>query len=323
LAASGGPEKCDGRKPGIYCLTTMKYNVGVGYGDGGPDVANYAYTLLGQGARMYWKHMVDIMFSTKTPLSMCCSARTAKLRSTRAWQFCTESASIVHQQVQTLSWQALLKLAVGAAIYVFYMTFYVRFYTLYLYDLAWFAENEVNGNTWNFGQVFAITVWVPPIVEYIHLELRGMHRAFDHRLLPPFRISRIPAPNPAAEVELINILPSKTEDSDLESGNKGSSASIAPVTSTSSSSASPSSPGDDEDIGNATNMEAYNDLDDDDIVHQDHYDDSSGYHPTDQPDSIIPLQSYNGHGTGDQDTKRLLPPLDFSGDGTNFSSISL
>ena len=46
LAASGGPEKCDGRKPGIYCLTTMRYNVGVGYGDGGPDVANYAYTLL-------------------------------------------------------------------------------------------------------------------------------------------------------------------------------------------------------------------------------------------------------------------------------------
>ena len=54
------------------------------------------------------------------------------------------------------------------------MTFYVRFYTLYLYDLAWFAENEVNGNTWNFGQVFAITVWVPPIVEYIHLELRKL-----------------------------------------------------------------------------------------------------------------------------------------------------
>ena len=45
---------------------------------------------------------------------------------------------------------------------------------MYLHDLAWFAKNKVNGNTWNFGQVFAITVWVPPIVEYIHLELRKL-----------------------------------------------------------------------------------------------------------------------------------------------------
>ena len=69
-------------------------------------------------------------------------------------------------------------------------------------------------------------------------------------------------------------------------------------------------------------MEAYDD--DDDIGQQDHYDESNGYHPTDQPDSIIPLQSYgNGHGSSDQDTERLLPPLDFSEDGINFSSISL
>ncbi|KAL8976939.1 MAG: hypothetical protein Q9205_007161 [Flavoplaca limonia] len=191
---------------------------------------------------------------------------------------------------------------------------------MYLLDLYWFAVYGVNGNTWNFGQVFAITVWVPPIVEYIHLEMRGMHRAFDHRLLPPFRISRTPAPDPAAEVESIIILPLKTEESDLESGNTGSSAPIEAVTSRSASSASPSSLGDDDDIGNATIMEAYDDLDDDDIVHQDH---SDGYHPTNQPYSIISLQSYNGHGSGDQDTERLLPPLDFSGDDTNFSSIPL
>ncbi|KAL8837913.1 MAG: hypothetical protein Q9176_005389 [Flavoplaca citrina] len=307
LAASGGPEECDGRKPGIYCLRTMEYNFGVDYFYGGQNIPNYAYTIL-----------------SKKPSSMRYSARRAKLRSTRAWRFYTESASIVHQQVQTLSWQSLLKLAFGAAIYVVLLTFYVRFYNMYLHDLAWFAENDINGNTWNFGQVFAITVWVPPIVEYIHLELRGMHRAFDHRLLPPFRISRTPTPNPAPELESINILPPKTENSDLESGNKGSSAPIEPVTSRSPSSASPSSPADDDEIGNATTMEAYDDLDDDDIAHQDHYDESNGYHLTDQPDSIIPLQSYgNGHASGDQDTERLLPPLDFSGDGTNFSSISL
>ncbi|KAL9034816.1 MAG: hypothetical protein Q9180_005199, partial [Flavoplaca navasiana] len=385
LAASGGPEECDGRKPGIYCLTTMEYSYGVDYVYGGPNSPNYAYTILGfclvnialligcqlqvgnmkivqsaqawvstrvidsarlvgalfkilhrrivncihptigHGALMYWEYMADILVSSKTPLSMWYAARTARLRSTRAWRFCTESASIVHQQVQTLSWQSLLKLAFGAAIYVVFMIFYVRFYNMYLHDLAWFAERDVNGNTWNFGQIFAITVWVPPIIEYIHLELRGTHRAFDHRLLPPLRVSRAPAPSPTAEVETVTILPIKSGDEyDLESGKNGSSAPIAPITPRSASSASPSSPGDDEDIAHATTVEAYDDLNDDDIVHQDHYDRPDGYHPTDQPDSIIPLQSYNnGPGSGDRDTERLLPPLDFSGDGTDFSSISL
>ncbi|KAL8893900.1 MAG: hypothetical protein Q9192_004810 [Flavoplaca navasiana] len=137
-------------------------------------MVNCMHPTISQGARMYWEHMADMMVSSKTPLIMRYSARTAKLRSTRAWRFCTESASIVHQQVQTLSWQSLLKLAFGAAIHVVFMTFYVRFYNMYLHDLAWFAENDINGNTWNFGQVFAITVWVPPVVEYIHLELRKL-----------------------------------------------------------------------------------------------------------------------------------------------------
>ena len=47
LAASGGPEECDGRKPGIYCLRIMEYNSGVGYFYGGQNVPNYAYTIFG------------------------------------------------------------------------------------------------------------------------------------------------------------------------------------------------------------------------------------------------------------------------------------
>ncbi|KAL9626867.1 MAG: hypothetical protein Q9204_006977, partial [Flavoplaca sp. TL-2023a] len=47
IAASGGPEKCDGRKPGIYCLRTMQYSYGVASGYDGPNVPNYAYTILG------------------------------------------------------------------------------------------------------------------------------------------------------------------------------------------------------------------------------------------------------------------------------------
>lgn len=45
---------------------------------------------------------------------------------------------------------------------------------MYLHDLAWFTQNGTIGNTWNFGQIFAIAVWLPPVVEYIHLEMREL-----------------------------------------------------------------------------------------------------------------------------------------------------
>ena len=92
-----------------------------------------------------------------------------QLKSTKVWQFCASAAG-----ENQLDWKSSIKAAVRIAIYIIFLTFYVRFYNMYLNDLAWFAITEVNGNTWNFGQVFAITVWVPPVVEYIHLEMRKL-----------------------------------------------------------------------------------------------------------------------------------------------------
>ncbi|KAG8525678.1 uncharacterized protein KY384_000438 [Bacidia gigantensis] len=75
-------------------------------------------------------------------------------------------------------------------IYVTFIAIYLDFFALFMTDLAWFASNNVYNNTWNFGQVVALTVWAPPIAEYIHLEFRGMRRGFDHKLLPPYRLTR-------------------------------------------------------------------------------------------------------------------------------------
>lgn len=47
LAASGGPQECDGKKPGIYCLRTMEYNYGVDFFYGEQIIPNYAYRILG------------------------------------------------------------------------------------------------------------------------------------------------------------------------------------------------------------------------------------------------------------------------------------
>ena len=50
-------------------------------------------------------------------------------------------------------------------------------------------QTKVDRQTWTFGQVVAITVWTPPLCEYFHLEVRGMKRGFQHRLLPPYTVS--------------------------------------------------------------------------------------------------------------------------------------
>lgn len=47
---------------------------------------------------------------------------------------------------------------------------------------------KVDTTSWTFGQIVALTVWAPPLCEYFHLELRGMTRGFQHRLLPPYKV---------------------------------------------------------------------------------------------------------------------------------------
>lgn len=47
---------------------------------------------------------------------------------------------------------------------------------------------KVDTKTWTFGQIVAIIVWAPPVCEYFHLELLGITKGFQHRLLPPYRV---------------------------------------------------------------------------------------------------------------------------------------
>ncbi|KAL8662826.1 MAG: hypothetical protein Q9168_008197 [Polycauliona sp. 1 TL-2023] len=363
LAASGGPPECDGMQPGIYCLQVMGHssNLDSSYGD--QSVPVYAWKILGfclvnmalligrqlqiqntsvvRSTRRYAEvrlygtaHLerswTEILESDVAPAGryhrVTTRGQLLSIERSTIWQFCASAAG-----QKQLELKSSIRAAVQIAIYVIFFTFYVRFYNMYLNDLAWFAINEVNGNTWNFGQVFAITVWVPPIVEYIHLEMRGMHRGFDHRLLPPFQITRTPTPQHTTEVPPIHILPPAKdldEPHDLESGPTYTK-DASPVRPASANSPIPSSSDDDDnddDIGKATIVQGYSALDDDnDFVpaRQDHHDESDfhDYHsPTEEPDAIIPLQSYHAgrvyrEGDGDVDTERLLPPLDFESEG--------
>ena len=53
-------------------------------------------------------------------------------------------------------------------------------------------QAKIDLHTWTFGQIVAITVWAPPLCEYFHLELLGMTRGFQHRLLRPYKVVALP-----------------------------------------------------------------------------------------------------------------------------------
>ncbi len=59
-----------------------------------------------------------------------------------------------------------------ALLYILFSCLYIYWFSIYSRLLGWFATNQSYSTSWNFGQIVAITVWAPPLCEYIHLELR-------------------------------------------------------------------------------------------------------------------------------------------------------
>lgn len=153
-----------------------------------------------QAARTCWKHIQRFpalyrKISSLRRLEYWITAQGTKFRNSKAWQtYAYRSARIWHdvqERARTIRWKHSVQVAFKSGVFILFSSLYLRFFTMFLRDLAWFAKNNVYSDTWNFGQIVAITVWAPPIVEFIHLEIRGVQRGFDHRLLPPFGVSRM------------------------------------------------------------------------------------------------------------------------------------
>ena len=66
----------------------------------------------------------------------------------------------------------VLKQIAFIAVYTTFSGLYFYYFALFSENLAWFAITGTYSTSWNFGQIVAITVWAPPICEYIHLEMR-------------------------------------------------------------------------------------------------------------------------------------------------------
>ncbi|KAL8721026.1 MAG: hypothetical protein Q9181_007795 [Wetmoreana brouardii] len=147
-----------------------------------------------------WKHISRFFApSSDIPSSLVrlddwITAQDDRLQESRAGQFLmaiwTSICFKMEKRVRMRGWKGFAKSFFKAVLFVVFLSLYLKFFNMFLHNLAWFAKNNVYNNSWNFGQVFAITVWLPPICEFVHLEIRGVQRGFDHRLLPPFRVYR-------------------------------------------------------------------------------------------------------------------------------------
>lgn len=49
---------------------------------------------------------------------------------------------------------------------------YLYCFAFFANDLNWFRENEIYDPSWGFGQIVAILVWAPPVLEYFWEFLR-------------------------------------------------------------------------------------------------------------------------------------------------------
>ncbi|KAL8960223.1 MAG: hypothetical protein Q9193_003030 [Seirophora villosa] len=122
------------------------------------------------------------------------AGRVHPIRTSRLWQLSahvrTSTFSSLRKRLRALTWKRLIRGSFNIGVFLLFLMIYIPLCIDFLYGLAWFGRNKCYNMTWNFGQVVALTVWAQPICEYIYLELRGLRRGFDHKLLPPYRVSR-------------------------------------------------------------------------------------------------------------------------------------
>lgn len=82
----------------------------------------------------------------------------------------------------TMDWTSKMTSVAVFSMYLVFFGLFIHWFQMFIQDLAYFAYNGVDRNSWSFGQVVAVIVWAEPLCEYLHLELRGMKRGFEHRL---------------------------------------------------------------------------------------------------------------------------------------------
>ena len=145
---TGGPDSCGKVQPAAFC-----------YQPSGSIYDERSYL-----------HITDIGAIAFKMLGFCLVVllllAASKSRIT-TWQI---THYLTHLITQKLAY--VVRRTVVVAIYLTFSGLYLYWFSIFCLYLAKFAASGAYSKTWNFGQIVAITVWAPPLFEYIHLELR-------------------------------------------------------------------------------------------------------------------------------------------------------
>lgn len=60
-------------------------------------------------------------------------------------------------------------------------------YQFWLYAVV--LRGSITNHTWSFGQILAVLIWVPCLVEFINLEINGVFKGSEYRFPPPLALA--------------------------------------------------------------------------------------------------------------------------------------
>ncbi|KAG8533431.1 uncharacterized protein KY384_002214 [Bacidia gigantensis] len=220
-ALSGGPEECGGFQPWLWCFETVGSAGEKGVaGLEKPAYNTFAFCLLvifmvvlrkfglthpGKRLRDSMGHAqnharnfvqkklrpaTDTIYRIYISVRHSLPEQIASLLEARYGSLDGDSQldKAVVQRLTTLSSSETFWIIFETVIYLVLIIVYLVFFNTFLRELAWFHKHNIYDTSWSFGQLVAIFVWAPALGEYAHLELRGMKRGMEHKLLPPYRI---------------------------------------------------------------------------------------------------------------------------------------
>jgi len=86
------------------------------------------------------------------------------------------------------------------SIFVFIASWSFAFGSQYFIFYEYFSHSASNSENWGFGQVIAVTIWIPCLVEYLYLEFRGMAKGSEYRLASPLIVVEKSEPDAGGDI---------------------------------------------------------------------------------------------------------------------------
>lgn len=176
-ASLGGPNECGGYKPWVWCIDRRSV---------GSDIA----WLLTDGLLVVYRLGVtgftSIMLIVMVLNSLSFSKYLARIRS--------ENEILSALITETLEWweagsNFITKRMRPDLAFCIFTILWIVLISLVLNILQDFRAHYLYSHDWSFGQIVAILIWVPPLAEWLNVEIRGLKKGLQSRVVKPYIVT--------------------------------------------------------------------------------------------------------------------------------------